>query len=234
MTASATIEHSVSTPYGRVAAVDHAGEEPAFLLMHGYPDDSYVYGNLVPELSPRRVVTFDFLGYGDSERSQTVPMGASQRVDETAAVMDELGIAQAVLVGHDGGGPVAVDYGRKHPDRAAGIALMNCFYGHSDTLTFPDMIQLFSDGPLAGFTDAMLAEPAQGLWLLTHTAAGLGYDTSEDVIANAVLPQFVGGRGRPNAVEAIRAWTARIPADLTAQDEAVAAGELSSVQTPSM
>jgi len=232
MPASVTTEHSVSTPYGRVAAVDRSGDEPTVVLLHGYPDDSHVYEQLVPELAPRRVVTFDFLGYGDSERSQAVPMAASQRVNETAAVMDQLGIDEAVLVGHDGGGPVAVDYARQHPNRVRKIVLMNCFYGRSETLTFPDVIQLLSVAPLAGLTDAILSDPAQALWLLTHTAAGLGYDASEEVLAKAVIPQFFGGEGKPSALDAIRAWTARLPADLTAQDEAIAAGELSSLQTP--
>ncbi|MYS23716.1 Pimeloyl-ACP methyl ester carboxylesterase [Streptomyces sp. DvalAA-14] len=232
MPASDATEHSVSTPHGRISAVDHAGEEPAFVLLHGYPDDSHGYEKLVPELRPRRVVTVDFLGYGDSERSQTRPMDAGQRTAETAAVMDQMGIGQAVLVGHDGGGPVAVDYTRQNPDRVAKLALMNCYYGHSDTLTFPDLIQLFSDAPLADLTDGLLGDPAQALWLLAHTAAQLGYDVSEEILTRAVQPQFFGSSEQTDALAAIRAWTARIPMDLDAQDQVISDGGLAAVRTP--
>ena len=36
--------------------------------MHCFPDDSRVYDRLVPLVAPRRVVVFDFAGYGRSER----------------------------------------------------------------------------------------------------------------------------------------------------------------------
>ncbi|MFC4035051.1 alpha/beta fold hydrolase [Streptomyces polygonati] len=232
MNATPSIEHSISTPFGRVSAVEYAGEEPAIVLMHGYPDDSHAYDKLVPELRPRRTIRFDFLGYGNSERSQTAPMEASQRTTETAAVMDQIGIEQAVVVGHDAGGPVAVDYARQNPDRVAKIALMNCFYGHSETLTFPDLIQLLADAPLANLTDSLLADPTQALWLLAHTGAELGYDASEELVVDAVQPQFFGSEGQADALKAIRAWTARLPMDLSTQDKAISEGEISSMRTP--
>lgn len=52
----------------RLAVNDTPGEEPAFVLMHGFPDDSHLYDALVPQLAGRRVVTFDFLGRGESDK----------------------------------------------------------------------------------------------------------------------------------------------------------------------
>jgi pimeloyl-ACP methyl ester carboxylesterase len=47
----------------RVYVRDYPGEEPALVLMHGFPDNLHLYDRLVPRLNPpRRVVTFDFLG----------------------------------------------------------------------------------------------------------------------------------------------------------------------------
>jgi pimeloyl-ACP methyl ester carboxylesterase len=37
------------------------------VLLHGFPDDLHLYDRLVPELAGRRVVSFDFLGWGASE-----------------------------------------------------------------------------------------------------------------------------------------------------------------------
>ncbi len=71
MTVPAPVRHKVSTPWGFLAAKDYPGLGIPFLLLHGYPDDSTIYDKLASELQPRRVITFDFLGYGRSERSQT-------------------------------------------------------------------------------------------------------------------------------------------------------------------
>ena len=84
---------------------DCPGDEPALILMHGFPDDCRIYNRLVPLLSPRRVVTFDFLGYGRSDRAQPGALGRADHIYQLGAVLDALGIETAVLVGHDASGP---------------------------------------------------------------------------------------------------------------------------------
>lgn len=41
---------------GRLHVTDRPGDEPALVLMHGFPDDSRIYDRLVPPLGPRRTV----------------------------------------------------------------------------------------------------------------------------------------------------------------------------------
>ena len=48
-------EHYVYHGGGSLYVLDYAGEEPAIVLMHGFPDDHRIYDKLVPLLSPRRV-----------------------------------------------------------------------------------------------------------------------------------------------------------------------------------
>src|SRR5688572_25195484 len=61
-------EQFVQRDRHRIYARDYAGEEPAIILMHGFPDNLHLYDRLVPHLSPpRRVITFDFLGWGASD-----------------------------------------------------------------------------------------------------------------------------------------------------------------------
>jgi pimeloyl-ACP methyl ester carboxylesterase len=53
----------------RIYVRDHPGAEPALILMHGFPDNVHLYDRLSPYLSPpRRVVLFDFLGWGSSDK----------------------------------------------------------------------------------------------------------------------------------------------------------------------
>jgi haloalkane dehalogenase len=68
-------EHRVPRGQGSIYARDYKGAGPAFVLMHGFPDNLHIYDDLVPYLvaGRRRVVAFDFLGFGASEK----PSGAT-------------------------------------------------------------------------------------------------------------------------------------------------------------
>src|ERR1700677_4634061 len=98
-TDTGVIEHSVTHERGSLHVLDYPGEEPAIVLMHGFPDDHRIYDKLVPLLSPRRAVTFDWLGYGRSDRSNAVGFSSEDHGSELEAVLDALGIARSVLVG---------------------------------------------------------------------------------------------------------------------------------------
>jgi pimeloyl-ACP methyl ester carboxylesterase len=51
---------------------DFPGSGPAFVLLHGFPDNSHIYDDLVPHLAAadRRTIAFDFLGFGASVKSE--------------------------------------------------------------------------------------------------------------------------------------------------------------------
>jgi 2-hydroxy-6-oxonona-2,4-dienedioate hydrolase len=229
---------TIATPRGRLHVSDHPGDDPALVLMHGFPDDSRSYDRLVPLLAPRRVVAFDFLGYGRSARPP-VPAGeAPDHAGELAAVLDGLGLESVVLVGHDASGPVAIDHALEAAPADSPpverIVLLNTYYGRSPGLRFPEMIRLFADPDLAPLADAMLADPDQRLWLLQHTARqfGTGELDPDGIEAVAVLPQFFGNGDAPDALEAIRSWTAGLAAQLDEQDRRIAALRLAALTTP--
>ncbi|MFD7603415.1 alpha/beta fold hydrolase [Streptomyces mirabilis] len=232
MTVPAPVRHKVSTPWGFLAVKDYPGMGIPFLLLHGYPDDSTIYNKLASELQPRRVITFDFLGYGQSERSQTSPVADGQRLSETAAVIDQLNLDQVIVVGHDAGGPVAVEYALAHPDRVARMVLLNCFFGDSPTLRFPEMIRLLGDPHLVLLADALMQDPAQRQWLLEYTAQQFGYGPAADIRQKAIIPQFFGSASQPDALDAIRAWTGRLFDDVAITNDVIASGRLASLQFP--
>ena len=66
-------EHTVPRGRYRIYARDYPGEEPEIVLMHGFPDDLHLYDRLVPRLSSRWVVVFDFLGWGRSDKPEGYP-----------------------------------------------------------------------------------------------------------------------------------------------------------------
>ena len=129
----------------RMYAREHAGDEPVIVLMHGFPDNSHLYDRIVPHLSPpRRVVVFDFLGWGSSDKPAGYPYTATNQMGDLDTVIEQLQLEHVVLVAHDASGPPAIDWALAHPDRVAALVLLNTYYCDMPTLRPPEAIWLFS------------------------------------------------------------------------------------------
>src|SRR4051812_21725554 len=141
----ASRETFVQREQHRIYVRDHPGAEPAIILMHGFPDNVHLYDRLSPYLSPpRRVVLFDFLGWGSSDKPSGYPYTTDNQVGDLDAVITQLGLGQVVLVAHDASGPPAIDWALVHPERVAGLVLLNTYYCEMPTLRRPEAISLFS------------------------------------------------------------------------------------------
>lgn len=113
--------------------------------MHGFPDNLHLYDRLVPHLSPpRRVVTFDFLGWGASDKPPQYPYTAKNQEGDLDAVIKGLKLGRVVLVAHDASGPPAIDWALHRPDGVAALVLLNTYYCAMPTLRPPEAIFLFS------------------------------------------------------------------------------------------
>jgi pimeloyl-ACP methyl ester carboxylesterase len=138
-------EHIVQRDAYHIYAREYPGEEPAIVLMHGFPDNMHLYDRLVPWLSPsRRVVTFDFLGWGGSDKPTGYPYTAANQVGDVDAVIKHLHLRQVVLVAHDASGPPAIDWALGHADRVAALVLLNTYYCTMPILRPPEAIRLYS------------------------------------------------------------------------------------------
>ncbi len=137
-------------------------------MLHGFPDNSHIYDDLVPHLvsAGRRAVTIDFLGFGSSDKPEGAQYSFPQQLDDVQAVVGALGLEKVIAVGHDAGGPAAVNFALKHPERAAAVVLMNAFYGEAPGLLVPEVIELFSYKPLKALARHFLTSPQQFAWLL--------------------------------------------------------------------
>jgi pimeloyl-ACP methyl ester carboxylesterase len=129
----------------RIYARDYPGQQPPILLLHGFPDNLHLYDRLVPHLSPsRRVVTFDFLGWGASDKPTKYPYTATNQTGDLDAVISQLGLDDVTLVAHDASGPPAIDWALDHPDRVSALILLNTYYCLMPTLRPPEAILLYS------------------------------------------------------------------------------------------
>lgn len=138
-------ESWVSRGQHRIYVRDHPGEEPAIVVLHGFPDNLHLYDRLVPHLSPsRRVVAFDFLGWGDSDKPPGYPYTATNQTGDLDAVITGLGLDRVVLVAHDSSGPPAIDWALTHPERVAALVLLNTYYHWMPPLRPPEAIALYA------------------------------------------------------------------------------------------
>jgi haloalkane dehalogenase len=140
----------------RIYVRDYPGEGNPILLMHGLPDNLHLYDRVVPHLTPtRRVVTFDFLGWGASDKPASYRTTARKQLHEVETVIDQLGLEQIVLVVHDASGPPGIDWALAHPERVAALVLLNTYYQWTPRIRRPGAIALFSTPVVRGVARAI-------------------------------------------------------------------------------
>jgi haloalkane dehalogenase len=138
-------KHFVQRNHHRIYVREYAGEDLVIILMHGFPDNLYLYDRLGPCLSPpRHIVAFDFLGWGASEKPSDYSCTAENQMGELNAVIKRLALAKVVLVAHDASGPPAINWALSYPEKIAGLVLLNTYYCMMPTLRPPEAISLFS------------------------------------------------------------------------------------------
>jgi haloalkane dehalogenase len=165
---TAFTEHRVPREQGKLYVRDYDGEGPAFVLMHGFPDNLRIYDDLIPYLTAtgRRVVAFDFLGFGASDKLEGASYSFEQQLGDLSAVVQTLGLGKVVLVAHDSSGIAAINFAVEHPYKIASLCILNSAYDNSPLNVWPEMIVLFADPALKALALAVAQSPAQFGWLL--------------------------------------------------------------------
>jgi pimeloyl-ACP methyl ester carboxylesterase len=103
--------------------VSGAGEHD-LVLVHGHGAHHRWWHAMVPLLEPSwRVIQLELTGHGDSGHRPLYTADVWTR--DVLAVLDAAGSRRPVLVGHSMGGIVLVSVAAAHPDRAAGLVLLD-------------------------------------------------------------------------------------------------------------
>ena len=93
---------------GHRIAFQRRGSGPAVILLHGFPTWSYDYAEVAVDLAAdHEVITFDFLGYGTSDKPDRYAYSVTESADTVEDLVDHLGLGSVRLVAHDYGGIVA-------------------------------------------------------------------------------------------------------------------------------
>ncbi len=85
-----------------------AGSGPWLTLLHGFPTCSWDWARLAPLLEPyRKLLLFDFLGFGDSDKPLRHNYSLFEQTDIVEALWRRFGIERTEIVAHDYGVTVA-------------------------------------------------------------------------------------------------------------------------------
>ncbi|WP_433276298.1 alpha/beta fold hydrolase [Pseudonocardia xinjiangensis] len=108
---------------GKELAVEVEGDGPAVLLVHGLGGTSNFYQVQADALVDRfRVIRVDSAGAGRSPVADGISV--ESHADDLAAVLTELGVDSAKVVGHSMGTLVVRALAARHPGTVSGLALL--------------------------------------------------------------------------------------------------------------
>lgn len=100
------------------------------LFFHGNPTSSYLWRNVIAPVAKetsRRVIAFDLLGFGKSDKPAAIEHTLKLHADIVEGFIASLDLNGLILVGDDWGGPLAAHYAVRHRDKVQGLALMESF-----------------------------------------------------------------------------------------------------------
>lgn len=96
------------------------------LLLHGFGNEAHIWDDFAPSVAPYyRTLALDHRGHGDSAWDPAGNYTYETLADDVEAVTAALEIDRFVLVGHSLGGRTSMFFAGRHPERLAGLVLID-------------------------------------------------------------------------------------------------------------
>jgi len=105
------------------------------LLMHGEPSWSFLYRKMIPVITAAgyRAVAPDLVGFGRTDKpAHRADYTYQRHVDWMRALLEQLDLRRATLVGQDWGGLIGLRLLAEHPDRFDHVVAANTFLPTGD------------------------------------------------------------------------------------------------------
>jgi haloalkane dehalogenase len=179
--------HFVSIENHHLHYVDE-GEGPAILFVHGTPEWSFGFRDLIKNLKHEyRCVAIDLLGFGLSDKPNDADYTCEGHARRLTKFIDQLDLKGINVVANDFGGSISLSYVLDHPDNVSKIVLFNTW-----------MRSLKDDKHYSGPAKAVRSWFGKFLYL------------SLNAPVNLIMPQAYGDRKKLSA-EAHRHYKAALP-----------------------
>lgn len=133
----------------------HGQGKPLVLIHGGGSTIQTTFGRIMPILARhRQVIGLDMQAHGRTG-DRDADLSFAQDADDVAALMSDIGVEKADILGFSNGGQTAIEIGLRHPERIHKLIIASAFYKRSAVpepfwegmgkATFDDMPQLFKD-----------------------------------------------------------------------------------------
>ncbi len=201
----------------RLRLIDSGNGTPV-VLIHGFGASMYGWRHQLAPLAAAgyRVVTFDNRGFGFSDKPAHGYHNA-EYAHLVVSLLDSLGIASAVLVGHSMGGAIAAEVARAYPDRVRGLVLVDAAgFG----VRWPGALKL-ARWPFVG----AVATAFRGRWITSRILRSTFADPRK--VTDADVDQYYAPVPDPDYGRALRGVLREFRFDTLG-------GRLASVQTPTL
>ncbi|KAI1847506.1 hypothetical protein JX265_000756 [Neoarthrinium moseri] len=202
-----TYTYYVSNPVGATP------NTPPLLLQHGFPDDAHTWQYIIAKLPQYRIIAPDLLGYGGTSKP-TNPSAYefSAHTKDLTEILDQEGVEKVISVGHDWGSTVAQRLYLFHPDRVAGVVLLNVPYllpspEPFDIVATNDYLEKTLGFTFLGYQEFLITDEAPGI-LKAH--ADRVYDGMHGAPRDWIL-SILGPRGK------FKEWLLNESGDLTVE-----------------
>jgi esterase len=109
-----------------IHVLEWSHEGTPLVFLHGFSNEAHIWDDAAPAVAPYyRTVALDLRGHGDSGRDPESRYDYDYHVADLEAVLGALGIDRFVLVGHSLGGRIAMRFAGAHPNRLAGLVIVD-------------------------------------------------------------------------------------------------------------
>ena len=139
------------------------------VLLHGFPQDSGCWDEVVPALhrAGLRTLAPDQRGYSPGARpSAASAYRVETLAEDVLAILDAAHVERAHIVGHDWGGGVAWQLGAAHPERVASLTVLSTPHPRALVRSMVGSLQ-----PLRSWYMLLIQVPALPEALLSRTLA---------------------------------------------------------------
>ena len=100
-------------------------EGDTFLFLHGNPTSSYLWRNVMRYVKPHhRIVAVDNIGFGKSDQPRDLDYTFQTHYGYIEAFIEAMDLEDVILVIHDWGSVLGLNYAMENPGNVKGIAMM--------------------------------------------------------------------------------------------------------------
>jgi pimeloyl-ACP methyl ester carboxylesterase len=192
----------------RISYGDHGSGDRAIVLIHGLLMNRRMYDGLAPEMAERgyRVITIDLLGHGSSDRPpEMTNYSMTLFAQQVVALLDHLGIEQAVIGGTSLGANVTLETATIAPERVKGMmvempVLDNALLAVGVIFT-PILLALRFGAPALKVLASITSRIPRTNWVVD---IGLDWLRQDPKPSSAVLEGLFLGRAAPHHDERVK------------------------------